>query len=101
MSKQITEIVIASTIEHDQKRGRMSHTRASVWLYTGKEKVRQIDLTNVVHSERDLWDNVERAVSDLIEEGYEFDSDNVQVIMMRSIDTLEYLDYYESIGKHI
>lgn len=102
MNKQIKRVVIHSSIQHDQETGRMYYDNSGIWFEDESgEKISQIGLSYVVNSERDLWDQVEQAVSNLTEEGYEFDSDYTKVIMMRDISTYETLDYYKAIGTHI
>jgi hypothetical protein len=97
MDKQVKTIAVLVLFDIDTRTGREFVESASV-IFRDKryEAIREIGLGYVVHTERDLWKQVQKATKHMIDEGYDIDRPRVRVFRTHRL-CLE-VDYYAAIG---
>ena len=100
MIKQIGTIVIFVDQEINMYTGREYVSRALIQFWDlAHDLVRQTGLSEVVGTESELWEHVERSVQSRIDEGYGIDDPEVAVY--RTHKTSMKVDFFDAIGQHL
>jgi len=100
MIKQIGTIAIFVDQEINMYTGREYISHASIQFRDlTHDLVRNVGLSAVVNTERDLWEHVESTVQSMIDEGHGIDEP--KVALYRAHKTSMEVDFFDTIGQHL